>query len=234
MEICRRCKENGRENSFKDNRGLAVHLRTKHGMSLKEYRNMYKQAKPIEKEKKKVVEEVIPTEEHEEHVEPINKPVVETKEEELEKEINVPEATTPEINGLPKIIDYSLSSPNNFVAIFRFESTGNETYKKIIGIGTVLENDKSTVSALIVGDDGLIIPVFMVPEFVGIVEISSKDFGKAVKNGWMKQKKTMKQKTKKAAHRSGLFTRKRKPVTKPVTNEELVEGFSKILARRKR
>jgi len=232
MEICEICKEKGRRNTkFKNSMGLGIHLGKKHGMSLEEYRNTYKQAKPIEKEE--VVEEIHVEEEeehvHDEPVEPVVEPEVES-----EKEINVPETVTPETNGLQEISDYSLLDPGNFVAMFRFENTGNETYKKIIGIGTVIEDEKSTVSSLVIGDDGLIIPVFLIPEFVGIVEINSKDFGKAVKSGWIKQKKTMKQKVKKVSHRSGLFTRKRKSVTKNVTNEELVEGFSKILARRKR
>jgi len=114
------------------------------------------------------------------------------------------------------------------------ENTGNETYKKIIGIGTVIEDEKKTVSALIIGDDGLIIPVIVIPEFVGIVEIKNKIFAKAVKSGWTKQIKTTRKEAKKVSTRPGLFTRKRKSVLKNVTNEELVEGFSKILARKKK
>ena len=235
MEICKICKENGKQHIFKDNRGLAVHLRTKHRMSLEEYRNAYKQVKPIEKEKKEEVEVLHNEEPEPESVdEPVVEKTIEVVPEEPEKEINVLKDLIPEINGLPKIIDCSLLNMDNFVAMFRFESTGNETYKKIIGIGSVIEDEKTTVSALVIGDDGSVIPVVMIPEFVGIVEVKSKIFTKTVKSGWIKQKKTSKKQVKRVSSKPGLFTRKRKSVPKNVTNEELVEGFSKILARRKK
>ena len=233
METCKICKQEGNNSTaFKNTMGLSIHLRRKHGMSFEEYTDIYKQEKPVEKVEE-VEEEIQPKVEIEGQKD-VDEPVVKKVEIEPMKEIDAPESIKPESNGLPKITDYSLLSSDNFVAMFRFENTGNETYKKIIGIGSVIEEKKNTVSALVIGDDGLIIPVFMIPEFVGVVEIKSKVFAKAVKSGWVKQKKTGKKKVKRVSSRSGLFTRKRKSIPQNVTNEELVEGFSKILARRKK
>ena len=149
-EECKICSAEGIATVFKDGRGLSVHLRSKHsGMKLNEYRKKYGGEKMKEKfEIEKVTKEKIPTEEAE-------TPIEET-----------PQETTQEII----ITDYKLLNNTNLSAMFTDENGTINTFKKIIAIGNVEIENSSIVSTMIIGNNGLLTPTFIIPEFARIIE----------------------------------------------------------------
>lgn len=150
MEICKICELEGKKTEFKDGRGLGLHLKSKHnGMKLDEYRKKYGTVEvPIE--------EVI------------------TEEPESE-EIPKPEESTDTTSGIT-ITDYKLLNNSNLSAMFVDVDNGAiNTFRKIIAIGNVEVENSSIISAMIIGDNGLLTPTFIIPGFMRIVERDSNE-----------------------------------------------------------
>ena len=196
MEKCKICESEGKEVAeFKDGRGLGLHLKAKHaGMKLDDYREKYGGGKVKEKEKEKITEEETPI-----------------------KEPTPPTEETPQ-----EIIirDYKLLNNSNLSAMFVKDDGTINSFRKVIAIGNVEVGNTSVVSTMIIGDDGLLTPTFVVPEFARIVE------------GEIKLPKTPK---KKPSFFSKYLKKKSKKIPKykkrPDENmsQELIEQFSKYL-----
>ena len=187
-EECKICSAEGIAIVFKDNRGLAAHLRTKHNeMKLDEYREKYGE---------KVEEEISETEESTNSSEVV-------------------------------IIDYKLLNNSNLSAMFVDENGTISTFRKVIAIGNIEIENSSVISAMIIGDDGLLTPTFIVPGFARIVERDTNE---------LIQQKTQKKKTKFSFK---FLKRKRMKIPayerKPNENlsQELITQFSKHLQNKK-
>ena len=140
MEKCEICKEQGIIVEFKDGRGLGLHLKAKHDEM------------KLEEYRTKY-----------------------KKEEVVEREIDPEEI--PDEETMPEIIikDYKLLNKSNLFAMFVDEEGTINTFKKVIAIGEVSigdieTNNTSIISAMIIGNDGLLTPTFIVPGFARIVE----------------------------------------------------------------
>ena len=142
MEKCKICESEGIEIEFKDGRGLGLHLKAKHnGMKLDDYREKYGGGK---------VEAA-----HEKPETPIEEPETPKTSDETPQEII--------------IRDYKLLNKSNLSAMFVKDGI-IDSFRKVVAIGTIEVNNTSVVSAMIIGDDGLLTPTFVVPEFARIVE----------------------------------------------------------------
>ena len=144
MEACKICELEGVKAEFKDGRGLGIHLRTKHnGIQLEKYRQLFGEV-------------------NEEKIRDVEKDIPETDEDEEEQE---------QENVVAEIKDFILLNENiNLSAMFVTEKGIINSFRPVIAIGKVEGAGNSVISALIIGDDGLLTPPFMVPNFMRIVE----------------------------------------------------------------
>lgn len=193
MEICKICEsEKGIEIEFKDGRGLGLHLRSKHG------------GMKLDDYRKKYGGEKI--------VEDITK--------ETETPIKQPEAAENEASVTIK--DYKILTNSNLSAMFMNENGVIQKFKKIVAIGTVEFGGNSAVSALIIGEDGILAPPLWVENFGRIIEgevkLPDTKVKKKKKFGWLKKKKKPFKTEKKLGERESK-----------VLSEELMAKFSQYV-----
>jgi len=232
-----KCKVEGceEEEELKDGRGLSMHLRAKHKMTLDEYKVKYgdinqeevskKDAQPLtgvdpdevpmasaNNEKgeslEKATDRLRETFKYPQGKESISKSV-QSEREQLGEE--VPAESEP----LSIIIEnYTLLSPElTMSAMFVDGEEVIQAFKRAVAIGTVQINDVSMISVLIISDDGTLIPPSVIPGFYGMVET--------------KFESTPKKQTKK-----GFFRKKKKTEERPMQNvnpETLITEFSRFL-----
>lgn len=141
----------------------------------------------------------------------------------VEKVVNG-ETETPVDETPQEIIikDYKLLNKSNLSAMFVKDGT-IDSFRKVVAIGTVEVSNTSVVSTMIIGDDGLLTPTFVVPEFARIVEgeIELPKTPKKKPSFFSRHKKKSKK----------IPKRKQKPDEN--LSEELMEQFSKYLQDKK-
>ena len=118
------------------------------------------------------------------------------------------------------IRDYKLLNKSNLSAMFVKENGTIDSFRKVVAIGTVEVSNTSVVSTMIIGDDGLLTPTFVVPEFARVIE-GEIELPKTPKKKPSFFSKFGKKKNKK------IPKRKQKPDEN--LSEELMEQFSKYL-----
>ena len=203
MEKCKICELEGVIVEFKDGRGLSLHLRTKHnGMKLDDYRKKYggeKEKTSLNEYKKKYEIEEVGGEQPEAEVE---SPTVIIK-------------------------DYKILTNSNLSAMFMNENGVIQKFKKIVAIGTVEFGGNSAVSALIIGEDGILAPPLWVENFGRIIEgevkLPDTKEKKKKKFGWLKKKKKPFKTEKKLGERESK-----------VLSEELMTKFSQYVEEKER
>ena len=102
-----------------------------------------------------------------------------------------------EEDGIPiSILDYTLLPDSNLTAVFSRDD--GATFKKVFAIGTVQAGDSVVISALVMGDNGILMPAFIIRGFSGVIENNSrpvraveakkekKEEKKGEKKGWFK------------------------------------------------
>ena len=119
------------------------------------------------------------------------------------------------------IRDYKLLNKSNLSAMFVKGDDGTiDSFRKIVAIGTVEVSNTSVVSTMIIGDDGLLTPTFVVPEFARVIE------GEIKLPATPKKKPSFFSKFGKKKNKK-IPKRKQKPDEN--LSEELMEQFSKYL-----
>jgi len=163
MIKCKECNEY----VAKDMRGFLAHLRFKHKMKRQEY-----------EEKHGVI--VIEKEESVEVEEP--KEVVEEKSMEERKDIIDPKIDSDNEPMIPKILSYDLVPEERQIsAVFYTEDGVIQRFKQIIAIGDVEIGENKVVAALVLDDDGILFPSFVLPNFSRIVEGVQQEDKKVIK-----------------------------------------------------
>jgi len=82
-------------------------------------------------------------------------------------------AKPPEEDAIPiSILDYTLLPDSNLAAVFSRDD--GTTLKKVFAIGTVQAGDSVVISALVMGDNGILMPAFIIRGFSGIIETNSR------------------------------------------------------------
>lgn len=121
------------------------------------------------------------------------------------------------------IKDYKLLNKSNLSAMFVKENGTIDSFRKVVAIGTVEVSNTSVVSTMIIGDDGLLTPTFVVPEFARVIEgeIELPKTPKKKPSFFSRHKKKSKK----------IPKRKQKPDEN--LSEELMEQFSKYLQDKK-
>ena len=121
------------------------------------------------------------------------------------------------------ITDYKLLNKSNLSAMFVKDGV-IDSFRKVVAIGTVEVSNTSVVSTMIIGDDGLLTPTFVVPEFARVIE------------GEIELPKTPKKKPSffsKFGKKKNKKIPKRKQKSDENLSEELMEQFSKYLQDKK-
>ena len=121
------------------------------------------------------------------------------------------------------IRDYKLLNKSNLSAMFVKDGV-IDSFRKVVAFGTVEVSNTSVVSTMVIGDDGLLTPTFVIPEFARVVE-GEIGLPKTPKKKPSFFSKFGKKKSKK------IPKRKQKPDEN--LSEELMEQFSKYLQDKK-
>jgi len=70
------------------------------------------------------------------------------------------------------ILDYTLLPDSNLTAVFNRDD--GTTFKKVFAIGTVQAGNSVVISALVMGDNGILMPAFIIKGFSGVIETNSR------------------------------------------------------------
>ena len=134
------------------------------------------------------------------------------------------------------ILDYTLLPDSNLTAVFNRDD--GTTLKKVFAIGTVQAGDSVVISALVMGDNGILMPAFIIRGFSNVIEDNSKLIQAGIEgNKKVKETKEIKEKKEKKKEKeepsiwklSNLFKRKKEKKEKkelllPKTMKEKIEG----------
>lgn len=146
MIRCKICEVDGVIAEFKDGRGLNFHLRSKHGMNLQKYKEIYSAEKLVEEEEK--AEEM-----------PI---LIEKVLEEKSKEVVIDEDKLPNITNFQYI-------KQQYTVIFT-----EDDIREVIALGTVELDGCSSVSVLVMDETGHLIPPNWVSDKYNLVNENKK------------------------------------------------------------